>query len=61
MTPELGDFHVLDWLHDGGKMLVNNPNGIELLSNVCRHRQAQMLKGGATPRTHRLPLPSLDL
>ncbi len=45
MTPEQGDFHVLDWLHDGGKMLVNNPNGVELLSNVCRHRQARMLKG----------------
>jgi len=45
MTPNRGDFHVLDWLHDGGKMLVNNPNGVELLANVCRHRQAQMLKG----------------
>jgi choline monooxygenase len=45
MTPEQGDFHVLDWLHDGGKMLVNNPKGVELLSNVCRHRQARMLKG----------------
>lgn len=45
MTPGLGDYHVLDWLHDGGKMLVNNANGIELLSNVCRHRQARMLQG----------------
>jgi phenylpropionate dioxygenase-like ring-hydroxylating dioxygenase large terminal subunit len=45
MTPNLGDYHVLDWLHDGGKMLVNNPQGIELLSNVCRHRQARMLQG----------------
>jgi phenylpropionate dioxygenase-like ring-hydroxylating dioxygenase large terminal subunit len=45
MTPDQGDYHVLDWLHDGGKMLVNNPSGIELLSNVCRHRQARMLQG----------------
>jgi phenylpropionate dioxygenase-like ring-hydroxylating dioxygenase large terminal subunit len=45
MIPNQGDFHVLDWLHDGGKMLVNNPDGAQLLSNVCRHRQAQMLKG----------------
>jgi phenylpropionate dioxygenase-like ring-hydroxylating dioxygenase large terminal subunit len=45
MTPNKGDFNVLDWLHGGGKMLVNNANGIELLSNVCRHRQAQMLQG----------------
>jgi len=44
MTPNTGDFNVLDWLHGGGKMLVNNANGIELLSNVCRHRQAQMLQ-----------------
>ncbi len=45
MTPELGDYQVLDWLYDGGKMLVRNANGVELLSNVCRHRQARMLKG----------------
>ena len=45
MTPGLGDYQVLDWLHDGGKMLVNNANGVELLSNVCRHRQARMLQG----------------
>lgn len=29
--------------HDPGKVLVNNKNGIECLSNVCRHRQASML------------------
>jgi len=45
MVPETGNYHVLDWLHGGGKMLVRNPNGVELLSNVCRHRQAQMLQG----------------
>ncbi len=45
MVPNLGDYQVLDWLHGGGKMLVRNANGVELLSNVCRHRQALMLKG----------------
>ncbi len=45
MVPELGDYHVLDWFHNGSKMLVRNANGVELLSNVCRHRQAIMLKG----------------
>ncbi len=44
MVPEAGDYHVLDGF-DGGKVLVRNQAGIELLSNVCRHRQAMMLKG----------------
>jgi phenylpropionate dioxygenase-like ring-hydroxylating dioxygenase large terminal subunit len=29
--------------HDPGKVLVNNKNGIECLSNVCRHRQATIM------------------
>ena len=45
MVPGLGDYQVLDWLNGGGKMLVRNGGGVELLSNVCRHRQALMLKG----------------
>ncbi|MDD4881956.1 MAG: aromatic ring-hydroxylating dioxygenase subunit alpha [Gallionellaceae bacterium] len=45
MVPATGNYHVLDWLHGGGKMLVRNEAGVELMSNVCRHRQAQMLKG----------------
>jgi choline monooxygenase len=54
MTPNQGDFNVLDWLHGGGKMLVNNAERrIELLSNVCRHRQAQMLRAAAARRTMR--------
>jgi phenylpropionate dioxygenase-like ring-hydroxylating dioxygenase large terminal subunit len=44
MVPETGDYHVLDGF-DGGKVLVRNQQGIDLLSNVCRHRQALMLKG----------------
>mgnify|MGYP001187700958 FL=1 len=44
MVPEPGDYHALE-LFDGAKMLVNGSAGIELLSNVCRHRQAIMLKG----------------
>jgi phenylpropionate dioxygenase-like ring-hydroxylating dioxygenase large terminal subunit len=54
MTPNTGDFNVLDWLHGGGKMLVNNSGvdgrRIELLSNVCRHRQARMLQGKGNAR-----------
>ena len=44
MTPEEGDFQVLASRHDA-QMLVRNANGIELLSNICRHRQAIMKNG----------------
>src|SRR5256885_3009819 len=39
MVPNAGDYHTLAWM-DHGKVLVRNANGIELMSNVCRHRQA---------------------
>ncbi len=43
-VPEVGDFQAL--LQEGeGRALVHTPGGIELVSNVCRHRQAVMLKG----------------
>ena len=42
MVPNLGDYHVLD---GGAQMLVRNASGVELLSNICRHRQATMLEG----------------
>ena len=44
MVPELGDFATLAAEHEG-RMLVRNANGLELLSNVCRHRQALMFNG----------------
>ncbi len=44
MVPEVGDYHVLEWA-GGAKVLVRSESGVELLSNVCRHRQALMLKG----------------
>ena len=44
MVPEVGDYRTLPGRHDA-QMLVRNPAGIELLSNVCRHRQALMLNG----------------
>jgi choline monooxygenase len=44
MVPETGDFATLPWENEG-RMLVRNAGGIELLSNVCRHRQAKMLDG----------------
>ena len=44
MVPNVGDYHTLAWA-DHAKMLVRNAGGVELLSNVCRHRQAIMLEG----------------
>lgn len=44
MVPNSGDYHTLSWMADA-KMLVNNHGTIELVSNVCRHRQAIMFNG----------------
>src|SRR2546421_13129463 len=44
MVPEAGDYYTLFW-REHAQALVRNPKGVELLSNVCRHRQALMLKG----------------
>ena len=43
-VPEVGDFMALPQEHEG-RALVRNAQGIELISNICRHRQAVMLKG----------------
>lgn len=44
MVPSLGNFATLASEHEG-RMLVRSERGIELLSNVCRHRQALMFGG----------------
>lgn len=44
MVPNPGDYHALEW-RDNAQVLVRNGERVELLSNVCRHRQAIMLKG----------------
>jgi phenylpropionate dioxygenase-like ring-hydroxylating dioxygenase large terminal subunit len=44
MTPEAGDFRTLDWMHNA-MALVNNQGERQLISNICRHRQAVMLSG----------------
>ena len=43
-VPQPGDYHALPQ-EAGGRALVHTGQGIELVSNVCRHRQAIMLKG----------------
>ena len=49
MLPNVGDYYVLEWM-GSAKVLVNNKNGIQLLSNVCRHRQSLLLKGNGNTR-----------
>jgi choline monooxygenase len=44
MVPEAGDFQVLGGRNDA-QMLVRDPSGVQLLSNICRHRQALMFNG----------------
>jgi len=44
MVPNQGDFYTLSWMQDA-KALVHNQQGISLMSNICRHRQALMLNG----------------
>lgn len=44
MVPARNDFRALD-TRDGAWSLINNGSTIEMVSNVCRHRQAVMLKG----------------
>ncbi|MCV6903518.1 MAG: Rieske 2Fe-2S domain-containing protein, partial [Achromobacter xylosoxidans] len=46
LVPEVGDWRTLAQ-ENGGRVLVRNQQGVELISNVCRHRQALMLGGQA--------------
>lgn len=49
MLLNIGDYHVLEWM-GGAKVLIRSKDGIELLSNVCRHRQSLLLKGRGNAR-----------
>ena len=55
MVPNLGDYHSLAW-RDHAQVLVRNHNGVELLSNICRHRQAIMLRGRGNARNIVCPI-----
>jgi len=43
-VPELGDYYTLPQEGEG-RVLTRGERGVQLISNVCRHRQAIMLKG----------------
>ena len=44
-VPERGDYYALPQEKEGRALVRNAKGQIELISNVCRHRQAVMLKG----------------
>lgn len=50
-VPHLGDYYALPQEGEG-RALVRTAQGVELVSNVCRHRQAIMLKGRGNLHTH---------
>jgi phenylpropionate dioxygenase-like ring-hydroxylating dioxygenase large terminal subunit len=43
-VPDQGDYYALPQEGEG-RALLRTPRGVELISNVCRHRQAVILKG----------------
>ena len=43
-VPAVGDYHALPQEGEG-RVLVHTAQGLQLISNVCRHRQAVMLRG----------------
>ena len=44
-VPNPGDYYALPQEGEGRALVRNSQGGVELISNVCRHRQAVMLKG----------------
>lgn len=55
MVPNIGDYYVPEWMNNA-KVLVRNEQGIELLSNICRHRQALLLKGRSNTKNIVCPI-----
>ena len=49
-VPELGDYYALPQEGEG-RALVRTADGVQLVSNVCRHRQALMLRGRGNTRS----------
>ncbi len=55
MVPNAGDYHVLNWSGEA-KSLIHHQEEISVISNVCRHRQAIMLKGSGHTKNIVCPL-----
>jgi choline monooxygenase len=56
MVPEAGNYFALPGEGEGRLLVRNKKDQIELLSNVCRHRQAIMLNGRGTAENIVCPL-----
>ena len=50
-VPEIGDYYALPHENEGRALVRNDKGDIELISNICRHRQAVMLKGRSNLKT----------
>ena len=50
-VPEIGDYYALPQENEGRALVRNDKGDIELISNICRHRQAVMLKGRGNLKT----------
>ena len=55
LTPNAGDYHALSWT-DNARALVHGTEGVALLNNICRHRQAIMLQGRGNAKNIVCPL-----
>jgi choline monooxygenase len=53
-VPEIGDYYALPHENEGRVLVRNRQGQVELISNVCRHRQAIMLKGRGNLQTQGL-------
>ena len=55
MIPKVGDYSVLE--HEGSsRFLINNSSGFQIISNICKHRQATMLEGTGNIKSIICPL-----
>ncbi|STY28649.1 choline monooxygenase [Legionella wadsworthii] len=57
MVPNLNDYYVLKCSNDR-EILIHHENGISLLSNICRHRQALLLSDSGNVKRIRCPIHS---
>nr|WP_092937352.1 aromatic ring-hydroxylating dioxygenase subunit alpha [Paracidovorax wautersii] len=55
LVPELNDYCVLPHRHNG-MTLFRGAHGVQLISNVCRHRQATILQGRGNAKRISCPL-----
>ncbi|MDO8314056.1 MAG: aromatic ring-hydroxylating dioxygenase subunit alpha [Rugosibacter sp.] len=55
MVPNVNDYRSQEW-NDHGRMIIQQPDGLYEMSNVCRHRQAIMLEGSGNTKNIVCPI-----